>query len=84
MANIKYNDCPFGQHCIRAEVIINQTDDLYDTLFNAMSKFQGFIHILINKEHYVINQQTTQVIPCDSYDKAQDWTYKFSAQHLMI
>ena len=82
--NIKYNDVPFGQHCIRAEVIIHQSEDFYGILFEQMKKFQGFIHILINDEHYVINQQTAQVVHCDSYDKAQEWTYKFSVPHLMI
>jgi hypothetical protein len=84
MTNIKYNDVPFGHHSIRAEVILTDACDKYDVLFNKMKQFVGYVHILINGEHTVINQQAAQLIPCRNYNEAQAWTYKLSVPQQMI
>ena len=80
---IKLNrELPLGHHGIRAEVSILPTEDIHN-LFTQL-ELVGWNHISVNGKHTLINKETFQIIPCDSYNQAQEWCWKFTAKHLMI
>ncbi len=80
---IKLNkELPLGHHGIRAEVSILPTEDIQN-LFNQLDIW-GWNHILVNDKHTLINKGGWQIIPCENYQEAQEWCYKFTNKHLMI
>jgi hypothetical protein len=54
------------------------------TIFDLIKDVVGYTHILINKEHYIVNTKSHQLIPCKNYSEAQEWCYKFSCPHTML
>ena len=79
---IKFNT-PKNGHYIKAEISLYPNQDTF-TIFDLMKDIVGYNHILINKEHYIVNTKTHQLIPCKNYSDAQDWCYKFTCPHLML
>jgi hypothetical protein len=79
---IKFNT-PQNGHYIKAEITLCRNADVF-TLFDLMKDIVGYTHILINKEHYIVNTKTYQLIPCKNYSDAQDWCYKLSCPHAML
>jgi hypothetical protein len=78
---VKLNTLPASHHGIRAEIKMSPVEDTH-SIFKL--PLFGWNHILLNEEHYILNCQTWQLIPCKDYSMAQDWCFKFSCQHLMI
>lgn len=80
---IKLNkELPLAHHGIRAQVSILPTEDIHN-LFTEL-ELVGWNHILVNREHTLINRETWQIIPCRNYNEAQEWCWKFTTKHLMI
>ena len=56
---IKFNT-PQNGHYIKAEISLYPNADVF-TLFDLMKDIVGYNHILINKEHYIVNTKTHQL-----------------------
>ena len=79
---IKFNT-PQNGHYIKAQVTLHPNGDPF-TIFHLMKDIVGYTHILLNKEHYIVNVKGHQLIPCKDYSEAQEWCYKFSCPHAML
>ena len=74
---------PRSGHYIKAEITLHPNGDPF-TIFDLMKDVVGYTHILINKEHCVVNAKSHQLIPCKNYAEAQEWCYKFSCPYAML